>query len=102
MNQSGIKEILKALELHGAHIEKKLDEKFEKVDQRFEQVDQRFEQMDQRLEKLEERMDRIEKKFDGHKVEVIETQETLDYLVTKTSRHEQKLRKLTLSGSSTI
>lgn len=97
MDQSGVKEILKALELHGAHMEmrfEQIDQRFEQVDRRFEQVDRRFEQMDHRFEKLEERMDRLEKKFDGHKIELIETQETVDHLATKTNQHERKLRKL--------
>jgi uncharacterized protein YhaN len=56
-----LKEILNTLKLHSDH----MDQKFKKVDERFERIDKRF--------------DRMEKKMDGFRVELTETQETLDF-----------------------
>ncbi|MFE8697473.1 hypothetical protein ACFYKT_14105 [Cytobacillus sp. FJAT-53684] len=119
MDQSGIQEILKALELHSEHIDNKItdmkvqlenrmdekfdqidkrfeqmDKRFEQVDRRFEQVDKRFEQMDKRFERLEDRVGRVESKLDSFRVELLETQENIDHLTIKNVRHERKLRNL--------
>lgn len=112
MEQSALKEILHALALHSKHIDEKMDQmkkeledrldkrfdqvdkRFEEVDRRFEQVDRRFEQIDKRFEQMDERFDRLEKKFDGARIELIETQENVDYLLSKSSQHERKLRNI--------
>ncbi|MBP2239645.1 chromosome segregation ATPase [Cytobacillus eiseniae] len=105
MNQSGIQEILKALELHSKHIdhkitdmkvqlENRMDEKFARVDQRFEKMDQRLEQMEEKFDQMDERVCRIETKLDSLKVEIIETQQDVDHLTIKNVQHERKLRKL--------
>lgn len=73
MEQSDLQEILKALQLHSTHIDQKLDGMENRMDKRF---------------------DRIDKKLDGFRVELTETQETVDYLSSKNVQHEQKLRKL--------
>ncbi len=67
-----LKEILHALKLHS-----------DKVDQRFD--------------RLEGRLDRMEKKMDGFRVELTETQETVDFISVKTLQHEKKLRELNQS-----
>lgn len=113
MEQSGIKEILNALELHSKNINQQInqlrvdfekrfeqvdkrfeqvDKRFENVDKRFEQVDQRFEEMEKRFDRIDERLDRVDKKFDGMRVEITETQETVDFLSSKVIQHEKKLR----------
>ncbi|MCG1027112.1 hypothetical protein J5S49_02255 [Virgibacillus halodenitrificans] len=50
-----------------------------------------------KITKLEERMDerfeRLETKFNSSRAELIETQETVDFLSSKTVQHEKKLRK---------
>lgn len=84
MEQSGIQEILKALELHSVHVDKKIDQL--KVD-----LETR---MDNRFDKLEKRFDHQDKKFDGMRVELTETQETVEYLATKNVQHEKKLRTI--------
>lgn len=73
MEQSGIQEILKALQLHSKHMDEKLSEMWNRMDERF---------------------DRIEKKLDGMRVELTETQETVDYLSSKNVQHEKKLRQI--------
>ncbi|WP_394186907.1 hypothetical protein [Metabacillus halosaccharovorans] len=67
-----LKEILNALKLHS-----------DKVDQRFDQI--------------ERRLERIEKKMDGFRVELTETQETVDFISVKTLQHEKKLREINQS-----
>ncbi|HLQ95937.1 MAG TPA: hypothetical protein VK108_06090 [Pseudogracilibacillus sp.] len=84
MEQSGIQEILKALELHSAHVDKKIDQL--KVD-----LETR---MDKRFDEMNKRFDRQDKKFNGVRVELAETQETVDYLSTKNVQHEKKLRTI--------
>lgn len=91
MEQAGIQEILKALQLHSKHIDEKL------VDMRV-QIDNVKNQLESRIDKVESRMDerfdRIEKKLDGMRVELTETQETVDYLSSKNVQHEKKLRQI--------
>jgi predicted nuclease with TOPRIM domain len=70
MEQSEIQEILHALKLHSAHIDEKFD-------------------------RMEERFDRIESKLNGFRVELTETQETVNYLTIKNAQHEKKLRTQT-------
>jgi septation ring formation regulator EzrA len=92
-----LKEILNALQLHS----RKMDEKFEKVDARFDQVDARFEQVeirfnqvDARFDRIEERLDRVESKLGGFRAEMTEVQETVDFMSAKTVQHEKKLREM--------
>ncbi|MYL45249.1 hypothetical protein GLV94_06300 [Virgibacillus halodenitrificans] len=44
-------------------------------------------------ERMDERFDRLETKFNSTRAELIETQETVDFLSSKTVQHEKKLRK---------
>lgn len=74
-----LKEILHALKLHSD----KMDQKFKKVDERFDRI--------------EGRLDRMEKKMDGFRVELTETQETVDFISVKTLQHEKKLREINQS-----
>lgn len=89
-----VKEILNALKLHGDH----MDRKFDQIDQRFEQIDQRFEQLEEKFDNrfgdMETRLDRVEKKMDGFRVELTETQEDTNYLLSKNAQHEKKLHQL--------
>jgi len=82
-----LKEILNALKLHSD----KMDQKFKKVD---EKIDGRFERVDERFDSIEGRLDRIEKKMGGMRVELTETQETVDFISVKTLQHERKLREI--------
>jgi len=91
----------------------KMDQKFIEIDQRFDVMDQKFIEIDQRFDKIEktmdqmnhkidqgfyngnQRLDRLNKKSGGMRVELTETQETADFVLTKIAQHEQKLRQLT-------
>ncbi len=98
MEQSGVQEILKALQLYSKTMNQKLDDMKHdlenRMDERFEQVDHRFEQIDHRFEQIDHRFDRVEKKIDGLRVDMAETQETVDYLSSKNVQHERKLREI--------
>lgn len=84
MEQSGFKEILKALELHSAKIGQEIDQKVDGLEKK----------MDKRFDRVDERLERLDKKFDGMRVELTETQETVDFLSTKHVQHEKKLRAI--------
>lgn len=105
MEQSGIQEILKALELHSTHVDKKIDQlkvdletrmdkRFDEVYERFNEVDKRFDEVYERFDEVNKRFDRQDKKFNGVRVELAKTQETVDYLSTKNVQHEKKLRTI--------
>jgi hypothetical protein len=97
MEQSGIQEILKALKLHPTHIDEKLNEMKVHLENHMENVktdlENRMENVKTDLEnRMDERFDRIEAKLNGFRVELTETQETVDYLTIKSAQHEKKLR----------
>lgn len=93
MEQSGIQEILQALKLHSAHIDEKLKVMTTDLENRIESMKTDLgNQMDEKFERMEERFDRIETKLNGFRVELTETQETVDYLTIKSAQHEKKLR----------
>jgi ABC-type phosphate transport system auxiliary subunit len=112
-----LKEILKALELHSNHMHtkmKELDAKMQAIENRLDakmkELESRLEtkmqemgnqlraEMQQMVENLEEKMnkrfDRLETKVDGLRIELRETQETVDFLSSKTIQHERKIRDL--------
>jgi hypothetical protein len=84
MEKSELNEILNALKLHSEHIDKKMD--VIKTD--FEN------RMDSLETKMEVRFDRLEKKVDGIRVDLTETQETVNFLSSKYVQHEKKLQTL--------
>ncbi|QCJ42483.1 hypothetical protein FAY30_11490 [Bacillus sp. S3] len=104
MEQSGINEILNALKLYSSKIDTKLDGMKNDLERKIENVKTDFENkienvktdlenhMDERFEQMDERFDRLESKLNGFRVELTETQETVDYLSIKSAQHEKKLR----------
>jgi chromosome segregation ATPase len=114
--QTVLKEILKALDLHASDFRAQiaaLNAKIETIDKkvevmngefkkRFAEMDERIQEMDDRLEsrieKLEnemnERFNRLETKIDNLRIELIETQETVDFHSVKIAQHDRKIRKL--------
>jgi len=79
-----LKEILHALKIHSEEIEKRFDEMNSKIENSIFDLES----------KMNNRFDRLEKKVDGIRVELTETQETTDYLLSKNAQHERKLREL--------
>lgn len=116
-----LKEILNALKLHGEQMDKRfmemdakfenkfveMDEKFEKrfaeVDARFAAMERKFEKkftemdkkFDKRFDDMDQRFDRLEKKVDGFLVDLTDTQEVTDFLLSRTAKHEKKIHNLT-------
>jgi chromosome segregation ATPase len=78
-----LKEILNALKEHGV-----------RTTERFDEIDRKFAEVDQRFDKIEAKLDRMDKKQDGFRVELSETQETSNFLLSKVAQHEGKLRNI--------
>ncbi|WP_373893501.1 hypothetical protein ACUL41_05045 [Virgibacillus natechei] len=84
MEETGVKEILNALKSYSGDIDKKMDQM--KID-----LENR---MDERFDRVDERLDRLKTKSDSLRVELTETQETVDFLSSKNVQHEKKLRNV--------
>ncbi|MFD2442879.1 hypothetical protein ACFSO7_02570 [Bacillus sp. CGMCC 1.16607] len=82
-----LQEILSVLKVHSNQVENKLTA----IDARLDEMDLR---MTNQSKETNERLDRIEKKMDGFRVELTESQESFDYLASKVTQHERKLREL--------
>lgn len=118
-----LKEILKALELYSEKNNKKLEQWKTNLESRMDQMkadlESRMDQMKADLEsrmdqikteledrmnagfaQVEERLDRMEIKLEAMRVELNETQETVDFLSSKNLQHEKKLRSLFKEQSS--
>ncbi|MCT1903688.1 hypothetical protein [Oceanobacillus sojae] len=99
-----LKEILHALELHSQHIDKRFEQMDSKMDNMRTDLETKMDNMRTDLETkmdnmytdLEARMDRgfdhLGKKIDGVRTDLTETQDTTDFLLSKTAQHEKKLR----------
>lgn len=74
-------EILNALKMHGEQIEQRFNEMDAKFEKRFDDMDQRF--------------DRLEKKVDGIRADLTDTQEITNFLLSRSAKHEEKIRNLT-------
>lgn len=94
MEDVGVKTILQALNEHSNQINTRLD----RVDDRFDRIEDRLDTLEIRVDTLEKNMngqfDKLGRKVDGIRVELTETQETLDFVSTKTLKHDKKLRQL--------
>lgn len=97
--ETTLKEILNALKMHG----EQMDKRFERVDKSFEEMDKK---MDEKIDSLRsevqegftqvnERIDRLDHKLNGVRVDLMETQENTNFLLSKTAQHEKKIQQLT-------
>jgi gas vesicle protein len=105
-----LKEILKALELHSDHIHAEMQKMSSQLKAEMQEMGNQLRtemkemgsqlrtEMKEMVGKLEEKMDerfnRLETKVDSLRIELSETQETVDFLSSKTLQHERKIRKL--------
>jgi predicted nuclease with TOPRIM domain len=90
-----VKEILKALDLHATQLRAQMVEMNEQFETKLQEMNNRFEARIDRLEnEMNERFNRLETKIDSLRTELTETQETVDFLSSKTIQHERKIRKL--------
>ncbi|MBM4761768.1 hypothetical protein [Bacillus sp. B15-48] len=91
MEKSGLHEILNALKLHSEHIDKKIEGLKFDLDKRLDSMNHRLDSMENRMDT---RFDRLEKKVDGIRVDLSETQETVNFLSSKYAQHEKKIQGL--------
>jgi hypothetical protein len=85
MEKSELNEILNALKLHSEHIDKKMDVMKTDIEKQMDvmktDLENRMDVMKTDLEKrMDVRFDRLEKKVDGIRVDLTETQETVNFL----------------------
>jgi|SRR5699024_9035181 uncharacterized protein (DUF885 family) len=100
-----LKEILHALQMHSEHIDKKFEQMNDKMDNKINELESKMDnrinalesKMDNKISELDSKMnngfDRLGKKVDGIRVELTETQENTEYVLSKTAQHERKLRQ---------
>jgi len=112
--ETTLQEILNALKLHGEHMDKKMDDMDRKFDTKIDNLEKRFDRkfedmnkkfdtkiddlntkMDEGFKQVNQRFDRSGKKADGIRADLTETQETTDFVLSKTAQHEKKLHELT-------
>ncbi len=92
--QTMLKEILKALDLHASDFRSQitaLDKKVEAIDKKVEAMNDEFKS---KFAEMNERFNRLETKIDNLRIELIETQETVDFHSAKIAQHDRKIRKL--------
>ncbi|WMT18112.1 hypothetical protein RFB12_12385 [Parageobacillus toebii] len=69
--------------------------KFVEIDKRIQEMNDRLESRIEKLEnEMNERFNRLETKIDNLRIELIETQETVDFYSAKIAQHDRKIRKL--------
>ncbi|GAA4065617.1 hypothetical protein [Amphibacillus indicireducens] len=104
--------------------EQKVEQQFKTIDNRFNQINQRLDAIESRLDAVELRLDEMDKRFDAMdekidqgfanintrlgrqeikndsmRVELIETQETTNFLLKKVTQHEKRFLELATSSS---
>jgi septal ring factor EnvC (AmiA/AmiB activator) len=85
--QTMLKEILKALDLHASDFRSQIAALDKKVEAMNDEFKSKFAEMN-------ERFNRLETKIDNLRIELIETQETVDFHSAKIAQHDRKIRKL--------
>lgn len=103
-----LNEILATLRDFGEQVDKRFINLENKFDQRFieqeQKFDQRFNQLENRMDKLEDKVDKgfasvngkidhLIKKTDGTRSDLIDTQETTNFLLSKVAKHEKNCNK---------
>ena len=91
MDQSSLKEIMKALSMHSEQIREEIRGVEKRMDTLEEKMDQRINTLEKKMDK---RFDRLDAKFSGMRVELTESQESIHYLTSKSLQHDRKLRKI--------
>ncbi|WP_088052432.1 hypothetical protein [Virgibacillus dakarensis] len=82
-----LNEILHELRRHSGQMNEKMDNMKNELESKMGTM---IKELDSKMDKG---FDRLGKKVDGIRVELTETQETTDYLLSKTAQHEKKLRQ---------
>ncbi|MFC0297489.1 hypothetical protein [Geobacillus jurassicus] len=72
-----------------------MNKRIENMDERIEEMDGRFERQIAQLERtINERFERLEAKLSHVRIELVETQETVDFHSVKIAQHDRKIRHL--------
>lgn len=86
-----------------------LEARMDKLESRMDKLESRMDKLESRMDKLEndlqsfrknvdERFTRLEKKLEGIRAELTDAQETLDFVSSKTLKHEKSLDNYSLSS----
>ena len=90
-----VKEILTALDFFSTQIRTQIAEMNDKFEAQMKEMNDRLEaRIDQLEDEMNERFNRLETKIDSLRIELTETQDTVDFHSAKIAQHERKLRKL--------
>ncbi|WP_067725072.1 hypothetical protein [Oceanobacillus damuensis] len=92
-----LKEVLNAFKLHANHIDEKMDTMRSDLESKMDNMKSELEtKMDKGFAEVNQKIDHLGKKVDGLRVELTETQETVDFSASKVVQHEKKLRQLNM------
>ncbi|MFD2762126.1 hypothetical protein [Lentibacillus juripiscarius] len=95
MEQSELQQTLGALNDFSRTIREEMQAMEKRLNNEMQVMEKRMEKrMDERFDQVDGRFDKLEKKVDGLRVDLTETQETVDYLSSKNAQHERKLRSV--------
>ncbi|WP_077618399.1 hypothetical protein [Bacillus sinesaloumensis] len=86
-----LKEILHAFKLYSDKVDNKLNVLKNDLESKMDRMEMK---MDTGFARIDERLERFEKKYDGMRVEMTESKETIDFILNKTAQHERKLQQL--------
>ena len=108
MEQSSLKEIMKALSMHSQHIqedmrgmEKRLETKIDKMDKKINNLEMKLDtRITNQENTIDQRFDRLDGKFTGMRVELNELQESIHYITSKSLQYGRKHRKIHEHSSS--
>ena len=110
MTEEMLEDILNAIKALDRLMEERFNEMNTKFDKMFAKMEARFDDMERKFEKrfvdmerkfdkmladMDHRFDRLEKKVDGFRVDLTDTQEVTDFLLSRTAKHEKKIHNLT-------
>ena len=90
-----LNEILNAFKLHSQDIEQKMDGLKTDLESKMDMLKTDLEsKMDEGFNHVDHQISELGKKVDGIRTELNETNENVDYLLSKNAQHEKKLRKI--------
>lgn len=90
-----LKEILHAFKLHAQHIDEKMDGLKTELESKMDNMKIELEsKMDKGFSRVDHQITELGKKVDGIRTELNETNENVDYLLSKNAQHEKKLRQI--------
>lgn len=90
-----LNEILNAFKLHSQDIDQKMDGLKTDLESKMDMLKTDLEsKMDEGFNHVDHQISELGKKVDGIRTELNETNENVDYLLSKNAQHEKKLRQI--------